>query len=155
MTKMTATVSFAGRGDTEVIETGTVFAPKFDSNGLILAVATDATTGEVLMVAHMNREALSRTISTGQAWFWSRSRKKLWCKGEASGNTLAVVEIRIDCDQDALLLKVNVNGDGVACHRGYRSCFYRTVTVGETPDTANLVFDPEMTRAPGSRAGSR
>lgn len=152
---MTATVSFASRGDTELIETGTVFAPKFDSNGLILAVATDATTGEVLMVAHMNREALSRTISTGQAWFWSRSRKKLWCKGETSGNTLAVVEIRIDCDQDALLLKVNVNGDGVACHRGYRSCFYRTVTVGETPDTVNLVFDPGMTRAPGSRPGSR
>lgn len=152
---MAASVSFARLDDTELIETGTDFAPQFDSNGLILAVATDATTGEVLMVAHMNREALSRTISTGQAWFWSRSRKKLWRKGETSGNTLAVVEIRVDCDQDALLLKVNINGDGVACHRGYRSCFYRTVTVGGTPDTVTLVLDPGMTRATGSRLGSR
>lgn len=152
---MAASVSFARLDDTELIETGTDFAPQFDSNGLILAVATDATTGEVLMVAHMNREALSRTISTGQAWFWSRSREKLWRKGETSGNTLAVVEIRVDCDQDALLLKVNINGDGVACHRGYRSCFYRTVTVGGTPDTVTLVLDPGMTRATGSRLGSR
>lgn len=148
MAKMSATPSFAARGDALAIETGTDFAPKFDADGLILAVVADATSGEILMVAHMDREALSRTIATGQAWFWSRSRKQLWRKGETSGNTLAVVEIRIDCDQDALLLKVNVAGDGVACHQGYRSCFYRTVPIGEiSGGTITLSFDPKMTRS--------
>ncbi len=104
-------------------------------------------TGEVLMVAHMNREALARTIETGQAWFWSRSRQKLWRKGEESGNTLAVSEMRVDCDQDAILFKVAIAGDGVACHQGYRSCFYRTVPLGQAPsaDTA-LAFDGAMKR---------
>lgn len=148
MAKMPASPSFAARGDAQSIETGTAFAPKFDADGLILAVVADAASGETLMVAHMDREALSRTIATGEAWFWSRSRKRLWRKGETSGNTLAVAEIRVDCDQDALLLKVDVAGDGVACHRGYRSCFYRTVPVGEiSGDTISLAFDPKMPRA--------
>lgn len=145
---MDASLPFADRGDTEAIEGGTAFAPKFDADGLIVAIAADAATGEVLMVARMNREALSRTIVTGQAWFWSRSRKTLWRKGETSGNTLSVVEIRADCDQDSLLLKVHVDGDGVTCHRGFRSCFYRTVPlVTEPGDTPVLTFDDKMRRA--------
>lgn len=152
MAKKSAIFSFAERSDTHAIETSTKLAPKFDADGLILAVVADSASGEILMVAHMDREALSRTIATGQAWFWSRSRAQLWRKGETSGNTLTVVEIRIDCDQDALLLKVDVAGDGVACHRGYRSCFYRTVPVGKTAgDTITLVYDPNMPPPPVSR----
>lgn len=149
---MAAQSPFADRGDIEAIEAGTAFAPKFDADGLILAVVADAVAGDVLMVAHMNAEALSRTVKTGEAWFWSRSRKTLWRKGETSGNTLAVAEIRVDCDQDALLLKVAIAGDGVACHRGYRSCFYRTVGPGEAPaGTATLAFDPTMPKTSQSR----
>jgi phosphoribosyl-AMP cyclohydrolase len=138
---------FAVRGDHDAIELGPDFAPKFDGDGLIVAIAADAATGEVLMVAHMNEEALARTIETGSAWFFSRSRQKLWRKGEESGNTLAVREIRVDCDQDAILLKVDMAGDAVACHQGYRSCFYRTVPVGgaATPDL-KLGFDRVMPR---------
>ena len=112
-----------------------------------MAIATDADSGEVLMVAHMNREALARTIATGEAWFWSRSRHRLWRKGEESGNTLAVADMRVDCDQDAILIKVRVAGAGVACHTGYRSCFYRSVPLGAapTPELA-LVFDETMPR---------
>jgi phosphoribosyl-AMP cyclohydrolase len=107
-------------------ETGTVLDPKWDANGLITGVVTDATTGELLMVAHLNAEALSLTQSTGEAHFWSRSRGRLWRKGEESGNVLRVTELRIDCDQDALWMKVEAAGP--ACHTGARSCFYRTVT---------------------------
>ncbi len=141
---------FAVRGDEDTIEMGAALAPKFDDAGLIVAIAADADTGEILMVAHMNAEALARTIQTRQGWFWSRSRRKLWRKGEESGNTLAVSDIRIDCDQDAVLLKVRIAGDGVACHTGYRSCFYRSVPTGMAPtaETA-LVFDREMKRAEG------
>jgi phosphoribosyl-AMP cyclohydrolase len=143
---------FAARDDIEAIETRTTFAPKFDDDGLIVAIAADAATGEVLMVAHMNAEALTRTIETGEAWFWSRSRKTLWRKGETSGNTLTVVEMRVDCDQDVLLMKVEIAGDGVACHRGYRSCFYRTVNVGQAPSGAvELTFDRNMRRTTESR----
>lgn len=144
---MTTPSPFAPRGDEETIETGIVLSPKFDADGLIVAIAVDADKGDVLMVAHMNAEALARTIETRAAWFWSRSRKKLWRKGEESGNTLAVTDIRVDCDQDAILLKVRVAGDGVACHRGYRSCFYRSVPTGKAPsrDLA-LVFDKVMPR---------
>lgn len=138
---------FAPRGDAEAVEMGIALAPKFDADGLIVTVAADADTDEVLMVAHMNREALARTIETGEAWFWSRSRARLWRKGEDSGNTLAVAEMRVDCDQDTILVKVRVAGDGVACHQGYRSCFYRTVPVGAapSPDLA-LAFDQAMPR---------
>ncbi len=142
-----ASASFAPRGDEDEIETGTSLAPRFDAAGLIVAIATDADTGEVLMVAHMDRAALARTIATRDAWFFSRSRQRLWRKGEESGNTLAVAEIRVDCDQDAILLKVRVAGDGVACHRGYRSCFYRSIPVGTPPSLeTTLAFDTNMRR---------
>lgn len=104
-------------------ETGLVLEPKYDADGLITAVATDAATGELLMVAHMNPDALRRTRETGEAHFWSRSRQRLWRKGETSGNVLHVREMRIDCDQDALWLLVEPAGP--ACHTGARSCFYR------------------------------
>ena len=108
-------------------EEGTVFAPRFDANGLVTAVVTDAGDGSVLMVSHMNEEALRLTLETGIAHYWSRSRRALWKKGETSGNFQHVAELRVDCDQDALWLKVEVAGDGVTCHTGRRSCFYRTV----------------------------
>ena len=121
---------FASPGSKEAVEEGSEFQPKFDADGLIPAIVTDAGTGEVLMFAWMNAEALAATIATRIAHFWSRSRGKLWKKGEDSGNTLSVVEARVDCDQDVLWLKVNVAGAGVACHTGARSCFYRTLPLG-------------------------
>ena len=108
------------------IEEGFGFAPKFDADGLLTCVVTDMWSGDVLMVAHMNIEALKRTIETGEAWYFSRSRKKLWKKGESSGHTQRVTELRVDCDQDALWLKVEQNGPG-ACHTGRKSCFYRVI----------------------------
>ena len=120
------------------IETGTRFTPRFDEHGLVTCVVTDSRDGTVLMVAHMNADAIGRTIESGEAWFWSRSRKALWRKGETSGNTLRAEELLVDCDQDALLLKVSVGGDGVACHTGRRSCFYRSHPLRQ-PD-ADLVF---------------
>jgi len=116
--------------------------PKFDDDGLIVAIAVDAATSEVLMVAYMNEDALARTIATGEGWFWSRSRQELWRKGDTSGNRLTVREMRVDCDQDAILLRVEVGGNGAACHRGYRSCFYRSITPGEP--AATLVFAEEL-----------
>lgn len=101
------------------------FSPRFDAAGLVTAIVTDADSHILLMVAHMNREAIDRTIETGQAHFWSRSRAALWRKGETSGNGLTLVEMRVDCDQDALLLRVKPAGP--ACHTGRRSCFYRRV----------------------------
>ncbi|ALH80411.1 phosphoribosyl-AMP cyclohydrolase [Sphingopyxis macrogoltabida] len=101
------------------------FLPRFDASGLVTAIVTDAATGTLLMVAHMNAEAIERTQATGQAHFWSRSRGQLWRKGETSGNGLTLVEMRVDCDQDALLLSVDPAGP--ACHTGRRSCFYRRV----------------------------
>ena len=106
-------------------EEGDVLSPRFDASGLITCVTTDAGTGELLMVAHMNAEALARSIETGEAWYWSRSRAELWHKGETSGQIQTIVEMRVDCDQDALWLKVNVAGDGGCCHTGRHSCFYR------------------------------
>lgn len=102
--------------------------PNYDANGLITAVATHATTGELLMLAHMNAEALAKTLESGEAWFWSRSKQRLWKKGESSGHVLRVVEARIDCDQDALWLKVDPAGP--ACHTGERSCFFRRIEGG-------------------------
>jgi len=105
------------------------FAPKFDGLGLIPAVAVDADTGEVLMTAYMNREALEATRKTKKATFYSRSRQKLWVKGETSGNFLAVEEIRVDCDQDCLVVRVRLPKGGAACHTGERSCFYRKLSL--------------------------
>ena len=106
-------------------ETDTVLNPKYDANGLITAVCTHATTGDVLMVAHMNAEALAKTLESGVAWFWSRSRGRLWQKGESSGHILTIVEARMDCDQDAVWLRCNPAGP--ACHTGEASCFYRRI----------------------------
>lgn len=120
--------TFAPRGDKTAIEEGTTFSPKFDSNGLIVCITCDQASGEILMVAWMNEEALRLTIETSIAHYWSRSRQSLWRKGDTSGQTQTVTEIRTDCDQDAILLKVIPGGDGGACHTGRRSCFYRRVT---------------------------
>jgi phosphoribosyl-AMP cyclohydrolase len=108
-------------------EEGAEFAPRFSSDGLVTCVTVDARSGEVLMVAHMNAEALERTLSSGLMHYWSRSRQSLWRKGDTSGQTQRLVELRVDCDQDALLARVEVGGDGGACHTGRRSCFYRRV----------------------------
>jgi phosphoribosyl-AMP cyclohydrolase len=123
----------AGSND---IEEGLKFRPKFDASGLVTCVATDAGSGEVLMVAHMNDEALRKTIASGEAWYFSRSRQSLWRKGESSGHTQRVVEMRLDCDQDAIWIRVEQAG--AACHTGRRSCFYRAVTPGD--DGARLAF---------------
>ncbi len=115
--------------DTAVLEEGAVFSPRFDAAGLVTAVVTDAVDGMLLMVAHMNDEALALTIETGIAHYWSRSRRRLWKKGETSGNFQHVVEMRTDCDQDAVWLRVKVAGDDATCHTGRRSCFYRLVNI--------------------------
>jgi phosphoribosyl-AMP cyclohydrolase len=121
---------FPPPGDKAELERGAVLSPRFDANGLIAAVATDADSGEVLMLAWMNAEALERTLATGEAHYWSRSRGELWHKGATSGQVQKVVEVRIDCDQDAVLIKVRPQGDGGACHVGFRSCFFRVVEDG-------------------------
>ena len=113
----------------EQLEEGTAFAPRFDAAGLVTVVTTEAGTNEVLMLAHMNAEALSLTLETGIAHYWSRSRGKLWKKGETSGELQQVVELRTDCDQDAIVLVVNQTGRGAACHTGRKSCFYRRAVV--------------------------
>ena len=127
------------------IEEGLTFRPRFDAAGLLTCVATDAASGDVLMVAHMNEEALRRTIDTGEAWYFSRSRKQLWRKGETSGHVQRVVEIRTDCDQDAIWIRVEQSG--AACHTGRHSCFYRLVKAGENDlrlefIAADKLFDP-------------
>ena len=127
-------------------EEGLAFQPKFDAAGLATCVATDAATGEVLMVAHMNDEALRKTIASGEAWYFSRSRNALWRKGETSGHTQRVVEMRMDRDQDAIWIRVEQTG--AACHTGRRSCFYRAVTAGDGGARlsfvdADMVFDPD------------
>ena len=140
---------FADRVSIEQVEEGHEFAPKFDANGLIPVVTSDAESGELLMHGYMNSEALTRTIETGEAHYWSRSRAILWHKGATSGLVQKVKEIRIDDDQDAVWLQVDVKG-GASCHVGYRSCFYRSVPVGadgDGPLTLNYketekVFDP-------------
>lgn len=116
---------YKSRTNTAGIESGSDFMPKFDADGLVGAIVTDQRTGDVLMFAHMNADALTLTIASGYAHFWSRSRAKLWKKGEESGNLLRIAEIRTDCDQDVLWLICEVEGEGVACHTGARSCFYR------------------------------
>jgi phosphoribosyl-AMP cyclohydrolase len=132
--------------DINDIEEGLKFQPKFDASGLVTCVATDAATSEVLMVAHMNDEALRKTIASGEAWYFSRSRKSLWRKGESSGHVQRVVEMRLDCDQDAVWIRVEQSG--AACHTGRRTCFYRRVDAGEGGARlsfvdADKVFDPK------------
>ena len=122
--------SFPTASNTTELERGETLAPRFDTAGLVAAVTTHADTGEVLMLAWMNAEALRLTIDTGEAHYFSRSRQQLWKKGETSGQIQKVVELRVDCDQDAVWLKVHPQGDGGACHVGFRSCFYRVVEDG-------------------------
>lgn len=131
--------------DKKELEEGAALTPRFGADGLVTAVVTDAADGMLLMVAHMNAEALSRTIETGVAHYWSRSRGALWKKGESSGNVQHVAEIRVDCDQDAVWLKVTVAGHDATCHTGRRSCFYRQVTTG-TGGGPVLKTDPEPPR---------
>ena len=138
---------FAGPGSAAEMEEGLALTPKFAADGTVTCVTTDAVSGELLMVAHMNAEALARTIETGQAWYYSRSRGALWRKGETSGHTQRVVEMRVDCDQDAVW--INVEQVSGACHTGRRSCFYRTVPLGQKGGAVKLefreprVFDPK------------
>ncbi len=123
------------------LETGNVLAPRFNADGLITAIAQDVATGEILMLAYMNAQALQKTIETGKSHFWSRSRQELWLKGETSGNILFVEDILTDCDQDAILLKVRLEGKG-ACHTGKYSCFYRKVdTSTHDSPTLKLIQD--------------
>ena len=130
-------------------EEGRTLAPKFDADGLVTCVATDVWSGEVLMVAHMNAEALRRTIETGEAWYYSRSRKALWKKGETSGHIQRVREMRVDCDQDALWIKVEQAGPG-ACHTGRRTCFYRAVPLKGTGAVTLEFQDADKTFDPGA-----
>jgi phosphoribosyl-AMP cyclohydrolase len=141
---MTHTPPFAARGTPQEVEHGATFQPRLDADGLMPAIVTDAASGEVLMLAWMNAEAIALTLETRVAHFWSRSRRRLWKKGEESGNLLGVAEVRTDCDQDVLWLKVTVGGAGVACHTGARSCFYRTLPLGAapTPDLAMTRSEP-------------
>jgi len=142
---------FPALTDHDALEMGRILAPRFDAAGLVTAVVVDVVSRDVVMLAHMNAEALARTIETGVATYWSRSRKALWVKGETSGNRQLVRRLRVDCDQDAVLLEVEVEGAGASCHRGFHSCFYRAVPVGGalTPEThldfveTAPAFDPD------------
>jgi len=140
-------VVFHPRNSVEEVEEGTVLAPKFDENGLIPVVTTDHESGELLMHAYMNREALAKTIEIGEAVYWSRSRQVLWHKGATSGLVQKVVELLLDDDQDTVWMRVRVTG-GASCHVGYRSCFYRRVPIGDESGTLEFtgvpkVFDPK------------
>ncbi|TDU25924.1 phosphoribosyl-AMP cyclohydrolase [Panacagrimonas perspica] len=145
----TPDVQFSKRLTIEQVEEGHELAPKFDEHGLIACVTTAAGSGEVLMLGYMNAEALKKTITTGEAHYYSRSRKQLWHKGATSGLVQKVVEMRIDDDQDAVWLRVEIPGDA-SCHVGYRSCFYRSIPTGEGEAARELhfeesekVFDPK------------
>lgn len=136
--------------DKQKLEEGTAFSPRFDASGLVTAIVTDAGDGTLLMVAHMNAQALALTLETRVAHYWSRSRSRLWKKGETSGNLQQVVEIRTDCDQDAVWLSVKVMGHDATCHTGRRSCFYRTVELVDgkptlVPDGTEPLFDAQKT----------
>jgi phosphoribosyl-AMP cyclohydrolase len=120
----------------EALERGRVLAPSFNADGLIAAILQHAQTDEVLMLGWMNAEALQNTLESGEVWFFSRSRNELWRKGETSGQVQQVVELRVDCDQDAVLVKVLPQGDGGVCHVGFRACFYRVVEDGQLVERA-------------------
>jgi phosphoribosyl-AMP cyclohydrolase len=147
---MATTPAFPARTSTQEVELGKLLQPKFDAEGLIPCITVDDATGDVLMFGFMNAESLAHTIRTRKATYWSRSRKKLWVKGEESGNTLRIVDLYTDCDQDVLMARV-VNAGSGACHNGFRSCFYRKLAPGANPDdpatlaleyTAERAFDP-------------
>jgi len=142
---------FKKRDNIKEIEEGKYLEPKFDENGLIPVITTDFKTGEVLMHGYMNDEALKKTIETAEAYYWSRSRKKIWHKGKISGFKQIIKEIRVDDDQDSIWLSVDI-GKGASCHVGYRSCFYRSIPMGNVRNLSELkmefkeknkVFDPK------------
>jgi phosphoribosyl-AMP cyclohydrolase len=140
-------IAFGSRDDRKAVENGLTFSPKFDENGLIVAIAQDADTNEVLMVAYMNEESLRQTLEIGEAVYFSRSRQQLWHKGATSGHTQVVEKILTDCDQDALVLKVRQHGPG-CCHAGYRSCFYRNIQEPGNPvalvqEIENQSYNPD------------
>jgi phosphoribosyl-AMP cyclohydrolase len=144
---------FAASASVTDLEEGSALTPKFDADGLVTCVATDATSGDVLMVAHMNADALAKTVATGEAWYYSRSRRALWKKGETSGHTQRVVEMRIDCDQDAIWIKVEQVV--AACHTGRRSCFYRAVPLGQMGGAMKLEFRDERLFDPHAAYGGK
>jgi len=142
---------FKKRDNIKEVEEGKYLAPKFDKNGLIPVITTDIKNGDILMHGYMNSEAFKKTIETKEAHYWSRSRNKIWHKGQVSGFVQKIKEIRIDDDQDSVWLKVDI-GDGASCHVGYRSCFYRSVPLGKIVndekiemnfEEKNKVFDPK------------
>ena len=142
---------FKKRDNIKEVEEGKYLAPKFDKNGLIPVITSDFKTGDILMHGYMNTEALKKTIETKEVHYWSRSRNKIWHKGQVSGFVQKVKEIRIDDDQDSVWLKVDI-GDGASCHVGYRSCFYRSIPLGKIKDDdkvemkfeeKNKIFDPK------------
>jgi phosphoribosyl-AMP cyclohydrolase len=150
---MSDTARFPPPGPPSDLEEGAALTPKFDADGLVTCVTTDAASGEPLMVAHMNAEALAKTIATGEAWYFSRSRRALWRKGEKSGHSQRVVEMRIDCDQDAVWIRVEqVTG---ACHTGRRSCFYRAVPLGQKAGAVKLEFRDERVFDPKAVYGGK
>ncbi|MDX8346896.1 phosphoribosyl-AMP cyclohydrolase [Cognatiyoonia sp. IB215446] len=144
---------FHPRRSVEQVEEGTELAPKFDGNGLLLCTTTDAANGEVLMLGWMNEEALALTIETGEAHYFSRARQALWRKGATSGLVQKVVEARIDDDQDAIWLRVEIAGSGASCHVGYRSCFYRTLPTGRDADKPLVFTEDSKTFDPGAVYG--
>ena len=142
---------FKKRDNIVAVEEGKYLAPKFDKNGLIPVVTTDFRTGSVLMHGYMNEEALKKTIETKETYYWSRSRKKIWHKGQVSGFVQKIKEMRIDDDQDSIWISVDI-GDGASCHVGYKSCFYRSIPLGKIEDTEKMeinfeekekIFDPK------------
>ncbi len=136
--------TFSDRTDKKAVEENLSLAPKFDADGLIPAVATCAKTGDVLMLAYMNAEALQKTIEIGEAVYYSRSRQELWHKGKTSGHVQKVVELRIDCDQDAIWMKVDQLGEG-ACHTGFSTCFYRSIPIGQSSEDQPLALEQKLT----------
>jgi phosphoribosyl-AMP cyclohydrolase len=154
---MSPSPSFPPRSTTAEVELGTLLQPKFGPDGMIPCITVDDATGEVLMFAFMNAESLAKTVETRKATYWSRSRNKLWVKGEESGNVLRVVDLYVDCDQDVLLLRVKNAGPG-ACHNGYRSCFYRKLAPGAAfsdPDSLKLEFTSERAFDPAAAYGKK
>ena len=156
---MTKSDVFPKIEDKTELEEGTLFAPNFDAHGFLPAIVTSAETGEVLMFAYMNADALALSIKTGEAHYWSRSRNSLWRKGETSGNCQRIVEMRTDCDQDVIWLSVEMTGSGACCHTGRKSCFYRAVPLGADPSALALVpvdaerqFNPETVYGRGDAA---
>jgi phosphoribosyl-AMP cyclohydrolase len=136
------TLPFVAEASAHERETGSMLAPRFDANGLVACIAVDDASGDVLMMAHMNAEALKLTLETGEMHYWSRSRSALWRKGATSGQVQHLVGLYVDCDQDALLARVRAGGDGGACHLGQRSCFHRRIEPDGAGGPARLVLDP-------------